>query len=904
MTAKTSTKDATPSVQQYLNIKKEYPEYLVFYRMGDFYELFFEDAKEASKALDLVLTSRGTYLGNNIPMCGVPFHAYENYLARLIKQGYKVAICEQTETPEEAKKRGRNALVNREVVRLVTSGTLTEDTLLNARENNYLLSLVKQKNMLGFAFVDLSTGDFFTKKTETSIETVAADIYNMLSKTDPGEIIVSNTLLENPDIFQVLNLYAERRTVLPEERFNLKSASSLFKKAFSVEDLSAFGDFSDSEIKAAGVVLDYIQNTQKGLMPRLKTPVRFNVSENMEIDVATRRNLELVCGLNGNKKDSLLNTIDRTITGCGARLFLQRLLNPSVDLSEINRRYDMVSFFVNVPDLRKNLRELLKEIADMERIVSRLSLSRGGPKDMDALKKSLMFAPKLRNLIYNFGAFNSFVSEVPEALKNVLDKIPDFSVLTDELDRAIRENDLEQDKPLPRFARDGNFIKSGYDPALDGLRNLSQNNTAVIREMEAKYAEEFGVSTSVVKIRYNNMIGYYVEIPNKLTDQAIKNPKYIHRQTVLNAMRFTTLELSELEQEISSASDKILALELSIYNDLVVRVLSEANNISTAAACYAEIDVATALADLAAEQNYTRPVLDNSLCFEVLNGRHPVVEEALKKAHESAFVANNCHLSGQTNRLWLITGPNMAGKSTFLRQNAIISIMAQMGSFVACEKAHIGIVDKVFSRVGASDDLARGRSTFMVEMVETAAILNQSTERSFVILDEIGRGTATFDGLSIAWAVVEYLHNVNKCRALFATHYHELTVLSSKLKALSLHAMKIKEYNGKVIFMHEVIDGVADRSYGIHVATLAGLPKMVTKRAEQVLKALETNSSNRQISSIENDLPLFALIKEEKEEPKSPLMSALEKLNPDNLTPREALDKIYDIKLLYNEEKK
>ncbi|MBR2300089.1 MAG: DNA mismatch repair protein MutS [Alphaproteobacteria bacterium] len=884
-----------PSTEQYLNIKKQYKDYLVFYRMGDFYELFFDDAVTASQALDLVLTKRGTYQGKPIPMCGVPFHAYENYLARLIHQGFKVAIAEQTETPEEARKRGRSALVNREVIRLVTSGTLTEDNLLEARENNYLVSVSKIDDVLGFAWVDLSTGDFFCRSLISSRQHLGADIYYVLSKIDPGEIIVADDMLSYEDVFKVLNLYQDKRTVLPKARFNVENAKKRIERFFEVSDLSAFGALSAAEVSAAGIVLDYIENTQLKEKPHIKNIVRVNDRNSMEIDASTRRNLELVCSLSGNKKASLLNAIDLTITGAGARLFLNRLLNPSLDVKEINSRLEAVDFFLNVPEIRNEIRAFFKSIADMERIVSRLCLNRGGPKDMWALKNSLLYVPKIKNLINNYGRFQTLITKLPDAVVEILGKMPDFSALTDELDRALKDVD-----DLPSFTRDGGFVKEGYNAPLDELRNLSENNKNIMHSLAQAYAAELNAPKVVIKD--NNMIGYYVEVMNKYADNAIQNPKFIHRQTVLNAMRFTTAELSDLEQKLSTAGERIIATELEIFQDLTTKILCAADKISKTALALAELDVASALAELATRKNYTRPIIDESLAFKIKDGRHPVVEEALSKSHEGPFVTNDCELSA-SDRIWLLTGPNMAGKSTFLRQNAIIAIMAQMGAYVPASFAHIGIVDQVFSRVGASDDLSEGRSTFMVEMVETAAILNSSTEKSFVILDEIGRGTATYDGLSIAWSVVEHLHEVNKCRALFATHYHELVVLKDKLQNLSLHAMKIKEYNGNVVFMHEVIEGAADRSYGIHVAKLAGLPKMVVKRAEQVLKALEKNPNNQKVYAIEDDLPLFASLKEEPEEKKSPLEEALEKLNPDNLTPREALDKVYELKVLYKNEK-
>lgn len=885
-----------PSTEQYLAIKAQYKDYLIFYRMGDFYELFFEDAAVAAQALDLVLTKRGTYKGKPIPMCGVPFHAYENYLARLIHQGFKVAIAEQTETPEEAKKRGRSALVKREVIRLVTSGTLTEDNLLEARENNYLLAVQKQNDTLGFAWLDLSTGDFFTKELIFEPRFMQRDLYDTLSKINPSEIIVSDVLLTEIQTSKIFGFYQDKLTVLPAARFNTENAKKHIESFFEIASTDVFGPLSRAEISAAGIILDYVESTQMHEKPRIKNILRASDAKTMQIDAATRRNLELTASLTGSKKDCLLDAVDLTVTSAGARLLSHRILNPSIDVAEINRRLDVVSFFISADEIRSLLRALFKQTADMERIIIRLSLHRGSPRDMCALKHSLLTLPKIKNLINNFSKYAPLITKLPSAVTEILSRMPDFSGLCDELSRALKDDDN-----LPAQTREGGFVKTGYDPLLDELQHLKTGQSEIIAKMEAEYAQDLGAPK--VAVKYNSVVGYFVEVTNKYAEAAVQNPKFIHRQTVLNAMRFTTEELSALEQKILTAQEKALAREMEIFKDLTLKILCAADNISKAASAYAELDVAAAAAELAATKNYTRPLVDESAVFEVIDGRHPVIEKALQKTHDGPFVSNSCRLSGLQDRIWLITGPNMAGKSTFLRQNALIAIMAQTGLFVPAKQAHIGIIDKVFSRVGASDELSQGRSTFMVEMIETAAILNGATEKSFVILDEIGRGTATYDGLSIAWAVVEHLHEVNRCRTLFATHYHELAVLKEKLKQLSLHAMKIKEYKGSVVFMHEVIEGAADRSYGVHVAKLAGLPVLALKRAEQILKALEANPNNQKITALEDDLPLFAALKKDIEEkaPASPLTEALEKLNPDNLTPREALDKIYELKLLYQD---
>lgn len=887
----------TPMMAQYLQIKKEHQDYLLFYLMGDFYELFLDDAVIASKALDIALTKRGKLDSQDIPMCGVPFHAYESYLAKLIRQGYKVAICEQVEDPKEAKKRGAKSVVKREVIRLVTAGTLTEEPLLDAKKNNFLLTLAKVNDTLGLSWLDISTGDFYLQEVLLKAKDEGVVLAGILSRLNPVETVISDAYLQNPQIFNVLNDYRDQLSVLPQARFNSENAKKRLETVFKVEAVEAFGNFTRAEITAAGVLLDYVENTQKGKIPLISKPVKVTESQIMEIDGATRRSLELVEALTGDKNSCLLGVIDRTVTGAGGRLLASRVSNPLKDIEGINRRLDSVEFFTRFNRIRQEVRAILKACPDIERAVSRLSLGRGGPRDLANIKTALAVVPQLKNLVMSFNqnTDEQILSEFPDSLKTVLNNLGEHSNLVSTLEQALAED-------LPLLARDGGFIREGFYPPLDEIKLLKNDSHKMIVELQNKYAEVTGISN--LKIKYNNVIGYFIEVQSKFAPEMLENKDFIHRQSVLNATRFTTVELTELENKIRGAADKALAMELEMFDNLVKDVRLASEDISRTAKAMAELDVSSALADLAVEKNYCRPQIDDSLVFDVKEGRHPVVENAISKENAGAFVGNNCQLDDAHGRLWLLTGPNMAGKSTFLRQNAIIAIMAQMGSFVPCASAHIGVIDKIFSRVGASDDLARGRSTFMVEMVETASILNQADERSFVILDEIGRGTATFDGLSIAWAVVEHLHELNKCRALFATHYHELTALTSKLPLMTLHCMKIKEFNDEVIFLHEVIDGAADRSYGIHVAKLAGLPRTVVKRAEQVLETLEREGKSQSVSQLAEDLPLFAAVRS-KDEPAAqqivPAMEALKELNPDNLTPREALDKLYELKNLAEE---
>ncbi len=882
----------TPMMAQYLETKKAYPGYLLFYRMGDFYEMFFDDAVKASKALDIALTKRGKLDGEAVPMCGVPFHAYEIYLSRLIKKGFKVAICEQMEDPKEAKKRGSKSVVKRDVIRLVTAGTLTEDNLLDARRNNFLLSMTKSGGVLGVSWIDLSTGDFFLEEVSLKDKPEPVIVGSLLSRLNPVEILLPDTCLQSPKLFEVFNEYRKQLSVLPAARFNYENARRRLLNLFKVETLDAFGSFSPAEITAAGALMDYIETTQKGRMPRVEKPVKIYERQLMEIDGATRRSLELLQSSSGDKNSSLLSVLDRTVTGAGARMLAGRIAGPLTDPAQIAERLNIVEFFIEEEFVREDIRALLKACPDIERSLSRIALERGGPRDLAAIRNALAAVPRIKNILSGATSRN-MVRELPAAVVAITGRMRYHENLVDKLGHALADE-------LPLLARDGGFIREGYYPPLDDIKRLKNNSQQVILQLQEKYAATTGISN--LKIKYNNLIGYFVEVPAKFATQMMENKEFIHRQSVLNAVRFTTVELTEVENEIRGASEKILATELEVFAKLAGEVKITADDISRTAKAMAELDIGVALADLAVEKNYCRPQVDDSLCFEIEEGRHPVVEASLASEHDGVFVGNDCKLGGDNSNIWLITGPNMAGKSTFLRQNAIIAVMAQIGSYVPAKSAHIGVVNKLFSRVGASDDLVCGRSTFMVEMVETASILNRADERSLVILDEIGRGTATFDGLSIAWAVVEHLHEVNCCRALFATHYHELTSLAGKLRKMSLHCMKIKEFNGGVVFLHEVIDGAADRSYGIHVARLAGLPPIVVKRAEQVLDSLEHDKKNVNIQELADELPLFANLQEtELHKQPLPLERELAEINPDNLTPREALDELYRLKSLLEE---
>ena len=863
-------KNASPMMAQYLELKAAHPGCLLFFRLGDFYELFFEDAVVGAKALDLTLTRRGQAGGQDIPMCGVPYHAAESYLARLVRQGHKVAICEQT--GENIGKKSK-ALMKRVIVRIVTSGTLTEDSLLDARTANHLVALAEAGGAMALGALDVSTGDFAIEPMEP------ARLGAALARLNPGEILLPDRLLARAEITAALEAWKHALTPLPSARFDSENGRRRLEALYGVKSLDGFGAFGRAECAAGGALVDYVELTQKGL-PRIAAPRLVAATGILEIDPATRRNLEIERTLTGERAGSLLGTIDRTLTAGGARLLARNLASPLTDPARIARRLDMVGWFVGDPARTAELREKLRGLADIERALTRLTLGRGGPRDLAGLRDALGAVPALRATLGD--------APMPDGLTAALRDLGEHAVLVERFARALGQD-------LPLDARDGGFIAAGYSAELDELRKLRDDSRKLIAELQTRYAGMIGVAS--LKIRHNNVLGYYIEVTQTHAEKLTQDKSFIHRQTMAGAMRFTTVELSDLETKIVTAADKALALELALFADLVNEVKARLDAIARAAQAVAALDVAASLADLAIERNYCRPVVDDSHLLEIEAGRHAVVEAA-----GGSFVANDCTLDVDgAARLWLVTGPNMAGKSTFLRQNALIVILAQMGGFVPAKHARIGMVDRLFSRVGAADDLARGRSTFMVEMVETAAILNRAGARAFVILDEIGRGTATFDGLSIAWAAVEHLHEVNRCRALFATHYHELTALAARLSGLACRTMRVKEWQGEVVFLHEVAPGTADRSYGIHVARLAGLPAAVIARAEEVLAALEKSDQSNAVTQLADDLPLFRAQRptahRESDAP-SPLAEALAALDPDAMAPREALEALYKLRAL------
>ena len=869
----------TPMMAQYLEIKSGYPDALLFYRMGDFYEMFFDDAVAAAEALDIALTKRGKHDGEDIPMCGVPVHAAEGYLLTLIRKGFRVAVGEQLETPAEAKKRGNKSIVKRDVVRLVTPGTLTEESLLEARRHNYLAAFSDVRDEHALAWVDISTGAFHVMALP--LVRLAPE----LARLAPSELLVP----EGKDIEhrELETEFSLSLTTLARSSFDSTGAEERICKLFNVSSLDAFGNFSRAEVSAMGALIEYLNLTQKGKLPLLRKPVREAQARTVQIDAATRRNLELTHALTGGRSGSLLSVMDRTMTASGARLLERRISSPSRVLETIHDRLDAVDFATQNTRITQDTRDHLRAVPDLERALSRLSLDRGGPRDLASIRNGLTEANQLNQKLGP--------EDLPALLKSAVHALSGHDTLIDLLDEA-----LISDPPL--LVRDGGFVAQGYREELDDVRKLRDEGRGVIAGMQAQFIADTGITS--LKIKHNNVLGYFVETTAAHAEKMLSAPlsdTFIHRQTTANQVRFTTVELSELETKILNAGNHAVEMEKRLYEDLKGSILDQAGEIGATSAALAEIDLATALADLAQSENWVKPTVDNSRAFDIQGGRHPVVERALAQQSGAPFVANDCNLSADTDAaIWLLTGPNMAGKSTYLRQNALMALIAQMGSYVPATSAHIGLVSQLFSRVGASDDLARGRSTFMVEMVETAAILNQADDRALVILDEIGRGTATYDGLSIAWATLEHLHDVNRARALFATHYHEMTALAAKLDGVDNATVTVKEWEGDVIFLHEVKKGAADRSYGVQVAQLAGLPSAVIARARVVLEALEKGEREGGATqkTLIDDLPLFATTPTPPPAPvkESAVDEMMESIMPDELTPREALDLIYKLK--------
>ena len=863
----------TPMMEQYLTIKNKHKDALLFYRMGDFYELFFEDAIAASKALDITLTKRGKTNGMDIPMCGVPFHSADNYLPKLIKKGFNVAVCEQTETIEEAKSNLKKGPLKREVVRIISPGTLTEDNLLDRNANNFLGAISDVNGSISISWVDVSTGCFKSRNLQKENNQKQL-LTNLLLRMNFSEILVSDTMK--------LNIISEEwHSIIKKQSSSLFHYSSCLQQIcsyFSIMSLEGIGKFSDGEVIASGVLLSYLKLTQCGKLPILS--MIKNESENnfLEIDYFTQKSLEILSNLSGETKGSLITSLDETKTAGGARLLKQRITEPFYKVVEIEKRYNLINWFLNNDIDIFKLQNNLENIPDIERSLSRISLLRGSPKDLSILCNGLLNVKQIYEIII---LFKDRLNQAP-LLNNILNQISvDYSLFED-IKKSLK-------KDLPLSTKEGGFIRDGYDDNLDKLRNLRNNELEEITKLQNKYSDLTNVNS--LKIKYNRMLGYHIEV-RAVHDKALRDKDiFIHRQTTAQTSRFTTIELNEAENQLKNSYDKSISIEMDIFKNFTNQIINEGKKILDIASAISELDIGIMVVKQSKDRDYVCPKILENKTLEIIEGRHPVVETQMKLS-ENSFISNDCILN-KDDFLWLITGPNMAGKSTYLRQNALIVIMAQAGLFVPAKEANIGVCDKIFSRVGASDDLAKGQSTFMIEMIETSLILNTASEKSLVILDEIGRGTATFDGLAIAWSVLDYLHNKIKPRTLFATHYHELTSLKEDLNHLSCHKMSIKEWNNSIIFMHKIIEGEADKSYGIHVAQLAGLPFEVIKKATQLLSKLENNKDNSYLKKSDNLDGNYSNINESQS-----FFKEFDNINVDNISPREALDILYKLKLL------
>jgi len=863
--ASAMTQNATPMMTQYLALKAQAPDSLLFYRMGDFFELFFDDAKAASQILDIALTSRGEHAGAPIPMCGVPVHAAEGYLARLIKAGCRVAIAEQVETPEQAKKRGGyKALVARDIVRFVTAGTLTEEALLEPRRANVLAAVCEVRGQIGIAAVDISTG-------RMELEECASDRMGAaLARLGASELVA-------PDAWESAPLDSIPRN--PHE-FSSDGGEQRLCGIHGVATLDGFGSFTRAMLAAACGLIAYLDHVGRGKLPLLLPPVARVGEAHLAMDEATRQSLEILASAQGGRRGSLIEAVDRCVTGAGARQLAEDLSAPLLDAGQIEARLDLVQWLFEDALLREDLRGTLRALPDLGRALGRVVALRGSPRDLGQLRDGLSGAARLAERLAR-------VPLRPPLLDALLPHLVGHEALVDFLTRALVATP-------PTERGQGGFIAQGYDTDLDYLREISKDARKAIADLETKFRDETGITA--LKIKHNGVLGYFIEVPARFGDQLMTpDSGFTHRQTMAGAMRFNALALHEEASRIAEAGGRALVAEEAHFEELTTAAIAARNAIAATAAALARIDVSAGQAERAAEGNWCRPAITQRCELTITGGRHPVVESALA-AKGDRFVANDCTLS-LFDRLWLVGGPNMGGKSTFLRQNALIVLLAQAGGFVPAHAATIGLVDRLFSRVGASDNLARGRSTFMVEMVETAAILSQATNRSFVILDEVGRGTSTYDGLALAWAVAEAVHGANQCRCLFATHYHELAKLADSCEALSLHHVRAREWKGDLVLLHELANGPAESSYGLAVARLAGVPAPVVSRAKAVLAKLEKGRAETGgIAAGLGDLPLFAAHAIEEAASTDPLRDRLAALDLDALSPRDALDLLYTLK--------
>ena len=813
----------TPVMQQYVDMKAENPDALLMFRLGDFYESFFEDAKTISSALGLVLTARGTDGdGNNIPMCGIPWHAADNYFGRLVRSGHKVALVEQMETPAQAKERGHK-FIDRQVVRVLTPGTLTDDNLLAPKKSNFLVAVVpiggKKYDIAG---CDISTGEFFIGQS--------AEVYDDLTRINPAEIIFPFGNAEEKTIAKIRDGF--KSTPVYEKLYHRSDIDMVVSRVFGCA-VNA-GDVAKNSDSAICLLAGYLFNTQRGASITFRAPYTFKSGKQLLIDSSTWKSLEIDAPIHDGGV-CLMDVLDETHTAAGARKLRSYLRNLSGDINEIMLRQQHVSHFALNPDVKSSVENILNAVPDVGRALSRLLSGRGSPRDLRNVSEFMYILPRAQMM----------ASRLDAGFAPLFEKIDSHSELALKLTNALSDE-------LPTFFRDGNVIRDGFDIALDNMRALSHGGRETIAALQSEYIAQTGINT--LKIKYNNILGYFIEVPSARADVLMQPESgFIHRQTMAGNLRFTTPRLIDLDNDVRSAAEKAAGIEAEIINNFIESIRDIADDLLTTADLLADADVWCALTDVANKYSWVRPNMTDDCAFDVVGGRHPVIESVLRRVGDN-FVKNDCNLN--TNSIALLTGPNMAGKSTYLRQNAIIVVLAHMGSFVPAERATIGICDQLFSRVGASDNLAAGQSTFMVEMSETANILNRATNRSFIIFDEIGRGTATYDGMAIAQSVLEYLNEL-KPRTLFATHYHELTslVLNGYLNNVTCLTIDVREHNNDIIFMHKIVSGVANRSYGIQVAKMAGMPASVVARAECVLASLENNEMSVPMQSASKPAP-------------------------------------------------
>jgi DNA mismatch repair protein MutS len=838
----------TPMMAQYKKIKAEYDDCILMYRLGDFYEMFFEDAIEASQILHITLTARGKDKDQKIPMCGIPFHAVDSYLSKLTKAGKKIAICDQTTEPNG------KGIVEREVVRVVTPGTTFDENIIDQKTNNYVVCIVAEKESFGFAYADVTTGDF--KGTEIkNLKELSSEV----ARINPAECICAQELQS-----KLKPLFPHETVVFPHQY--MKNPETQIKTFFDVTSLQSFGlEDKNSAVKAVGMLLNYLKETQKNDLLHLKKPLFYSISEFMLLDEALIRNLEIFYTNQGNKKHgSLAWVLDETVTPMGGRMLRNWLLHPLLEAKKINSRLEKVSVFVQNSTLLRDLRETLKSVFDIERLLSRLSLGTGNARDLNAMKQSLQAIPSLKNLI-------------ADKFEDINKKLEYPKDLVDLIDRAIKDE-------VPQIVREGGMIKEGYNQELDQLRYISSEGKTFLTNLQKKEVERTGISS--LKVKFNKVFGYYIEISKTNLDSVPED--YIRKQTLVNAERFITPELKEYEEKILNAEERIKELEYELFYEVRMAVVSEILRIQNGARMIGALDTLSALAFVAQKNNYCKPEICEGDKLEIIGGRHPVIEQM---SVNNEFVPNDCNFDEAT-RFLLITGPNMGGKSTYLRQVAINVLMAQIGSFVPAQKAIISPVDRIFTRVGASDNLSKGESTFMVEMIETAYILNNATKKSLIILDEIGRGTSTYDGVGIAWAVSEFIHNQIEAKTLFATHYHELMDFAETMEKSRNFSVAVKESEDGVVFLYKIVEGGVDKSYGIEVAKLAGLPLTVIDRARDVLNKLETEPIEKNIVSREQK-PLF--LPDESREHRE-IINELGTLDINNMTPLDALERLAKIK--------